>query len=113
MTASPRVYDAPIESNAPIPAYKVVEVEGPFEKEVSHFDEKSKTIVKNKVQIYKGYMVFFPRGHSVFYDSLEALEANGFGEVVPLIRMNYDAEVNKDHQPTTVRRKFGKATDEE
>lgn len=102
MTAQ-RVFDAPSHDEGPIPAYKIVEMEGPFLKEVSIFDEKSKQIRKEAVTHEKGYMVFFPRGHSQMYYSLKALENAGFGEVVPLINMNLEAEVSKEHQPKSVR----------
>lgn len=92
-----RVFDAPTEQNAPIPAYKVVEVEGPFERERSIFDEKSRTIIKENYIIDKGYMVIFPRGHSMMLDNLEALEQHGFGEVVPLITLSQESEVNEEH----------------
>ena len=48
-------------------------------------------------------MVFFPRGHSQMYYDLKALENAGFGEIVPLINMNMEAEVSKEHQPKNVR----------
>lgn len=98
-----RVFDAPVEADGPIPAYKIVEMEGPFVREVSIFDEKSKQIRREKSSVDKGYMVFFPRGHSQMYYSTKALENAGFGEVVPLINMNLEAEVSKEHQPKSVR----------
>ena len=97
------VFDAPVENDGPIPAYKIVEMEGPFTREISIFDEKSKQITKQQVQKEKGYMVFFPRGHSQMYYDLKALENAGFGEIVPLINMNLEAEVSKEHQPKNVR----------
>lgn len=106
MTAQ-RVFDAPTHSEGPIPAYKIVEMEGPFHKEMSVFDEKTRTITKQAVKYDKGYMVFFPRGHSHMYYSLEALENAGFGEVVPLINMNLgEAEVNKEHPVKTIHQKI-------
>lgn len=102
MTAQ-RVFDAPTANEGPIPAYKIVEMEGPFQREISVFDEKSKQITREKVSHEKGYMVFFPRGHSQMYYSLKALENAGFSEVVPLINMNLEAEVSKEHQPKSVR----------
>ena len=98
-----RVFDAPVVSDGPIPAYKIVEMEGPFADEVCIFDEKSKQIKREKVTHDKGYMVFFPRGHSQMYYSLKALDNAGFGEIVPLINMNLEAEVSKDHQPKSVK----------
>lgn len=103
MTAQ-RVFDAPTQNDGPIPAYKIVEMEGPFIKEISIFDEKTRTIRKEAVKHDKGYMVFFPRGHSQMYYSLEALSNAGFGEVVPLINMNLgEAEVNKEHSVKTIK----------
>jgi hypothetical protein len=100
---SNRVFDAPVAHDGPIPAYKIVEMEGPFHREISVFDEKERVIKKQPVVADKGYMVFFPRGHSQMYYSTDALTRAGFGEVVPLINMNHEAEVSKDHQPKTVR----------
>ena len=37
------------------------------------------------------------------YYSLKALDNAGFGEIVPLINMNLEAEVSKDHQPKSVK----------
>lgn len=105
-TAGRRVFDAPTQEKGPVPAYKVYEVDGPFEQEQSYFDEKTRTIGKKTVTIEKGYMVLFPRGHSNFYSSLDALEHAGFGEVVPLIQMNLESEMNKDLPPSTVRREI-------
>lgn len=102
MTAQ-RVFDAPTQNEGPIPAYKIVEMEGPFTKEVSVFDEKTRTIRKEAVQHDKGYMVFFPRGHSHMYYTIEALSNAGFSEVVPLINLNHEVEVNKEHPVKTVR----------
>ena len=97
-----RVFDAPVENDGPIPAYKIVEMEGPFTREISIFDEKSKQITKQQVQKEKGYMVFLPRGHSQMYYDLKALENAGFGEIVPLNNKNLEAEVSKEHQPKNV-----------
>lgn len=103
MTAQ-RVFDAPTPNEGPIPAYKIVEMEGPFHREVSVFDEKTRTIRKEAVKHDKGYMVFFPKGHSHMYYTLEALEKANFGEIVPLINMNVgETEVNKEHPVKTVR----------
>lgn len=108
MTASKRVFDAPVVQKGPVPAYKVVEHDVPVTRTLSRFDEKTRQIVKEEVIIQKGYMVIFPRGHSNFYESLEALEAAGFGEVVPLITMNGEAEVNNDLPVSATQRKIEK-----
>lgn len=106
--SEPRVFDAPVATNQQVPAYKVVEVAGPFTREVSMFDEKSKQIVKTPVVNEKGYMVFFPRGHSQMYHSIGALSRAGFSEIVPLINLANEAEVNRDHQPAAVRQPITK-----
>lgn len=99
---SGRVFDAPVVPDGPIPAYKVVEMEGPFQRMISKFDEKEKIIKKEPVVTDVGYMVFFPKGHSHMYHSKEALANAGFGEVVPLINMAHEAEANKEHPVKTV-----------
>lgn len=103
MTASERVFAAPVAQKGPVPAYQVVEMEGPFKRTICQFDEKSKQIVRENVISDVGYMVFFPRGHSHMYHSLRALEDAGFGEVVPLINNGAaEAEINKEHEQPTV-----------
>lgn len=103
MATAHRVYDAQPESNAPIPAFKVVEVPGPHEREIVNFDEKTKTIERCKIVHDVGYLVCFPRGHSIMKFSLDELEESGFGEVVPLIQSNMEAEINEGRQATTRR----------
>lgn len=107
--ANPREYAAPAQSEGPIPAYVVVEHHEPVDATVYRFDEKSRTIQKEEVKKSGGYMVLFPRGHSIFYDDLAALEKAGLGEVVPLINMKHnEAEMNKDNENPlgTVQRKI-------
>ncbi len=107
---SGRVFDAPMEQKGPIPAYRIVEQEGPFKREVCTFDEKTKRIVKHEAISDVIYVVFFPRGHSQAYHSLEALENAGFGEMVPLIRTgDGESEVNKEHIVPTVKVPIEKA----
>lgn len=103
-----REFAAPAPREQQVPAYTVVVNDKPIEKAVSRFDEKTRTIVKETVILEGGYMVYFARGHSAFYESLEALEKAGLGDVVPLINssLNQEAEVNKDmqeFQPATQR----------
>lgn len=89
-----RVHDAPVEQQGPVPAYKIVEYNTPWEKEIAHFDEKTRTLHKKQVVIEKGFLVIFPRGHSMLIEATEeALERHGFGEMVPLITMSMDSEV--------------------
>lgn len=101
--SEPRVFEAPVQVDGPIPAYKIVELEGPFERTICHFDEKSKQIVRTPQTSDVGYMVFFPRGHSHMYHSKEALIRAGFGEVVPLIDLRYESEMNKELPTKAVR----------
>lgn len=106
-----REFAAPAQSEGPIPAYVVIEWNEPVDASVYRFDEKSRTISKEEVKKSGGYMVMFPRGHSIFYDDLAALEAAGLGEVVPLINMKHgETEANKDHENPlgTVQRKIAK-----
>lgn len=108
MARNSRVFDAPVERQGPVPAFRVAEYEGKMTRQLCEFDEKTRTIVKKEVEIEGGYMVFFPKGHSAYYHSLEALEDAGLGSVVPMITMSgsAEAEVNKEHddvQPVTQR----------
>jgi len=104
MTANRVLYDAPVPNTGPVPAFKVLEWNEPVTKNSSRFDEKTRTIVREQVIIEKGFMVIFPRGHSNFYESLEALESAGLGEQVPLINYGGESEANKDVPVPATRR---------
>lgn len=95
-TAQSRVFDAPAPSNEPVPAFKVVEVQGPHVRTITRFDEKSKQLIRDEVQEPVKYQVYFPRGHSITKWTLQELEEAGFGSVVPLIKQDSLAEVNPD-----------------
>jgi len=99
-----RVFDAPAPDSGPVPAYRIVEVEGPFQRERVVFDEHTRELVRSEYTIEKGYLVLFPQGHSIMLDSLEALKKHGFGEVVPLITMGREAEVNREMPQKTTKR---------
>lgn len=99
------VIDAPIQEAGPVPAYKIVEYNTPWEKEVAHFDEKTRTIERSKVIIEKGYLVVFPRGHSMLIEATEAaLRRHGFEEVVPLITLAGESEVSEEAPKRTTQR---------
>lgn len=114
---SQRAYNAPDQTKAPIPAYRVVDMssEGPFERNVATIDEATRTIVRHTLISETGYLVIFPRGHSTFYDTLESLENAGFGEIVPLIRADLagESEMNREHdaEQPRARRKILKPED--
>lgn len=101
-----RVMSAPVQETGPVPAYKIVEYNTPWEKEIAHFDEKTRTIERTKVIIDKGYLVIFPRGHSMLIEATEAaLERHGFGEIVPMISLAGESEiVDESDKRRTVRR---------
>lgn len=76
------------------PAFVVQRQEGPFEKEVIKYGKKkiaegkyetTKEIVKKTFS--HGYMVVFPKGHSVFIESEEELFRLGFAGDPSLIDM--------------------------
>lgn len=76
------------------PAFVVQRQEGPFEKEVIKYGKKkiaegkyetTKTIEK-KVFTH-GFMVVFPKGHSVFIETEEELHRLGFGGDPTLVDM--------------------------
>lgn len=90
------VFDAPVDVNRPVPAFRVIQIDEPFTHIQHFFDEKTKKICKREVEKEGGFMVEFPRGHSIFVDSLADLEAKGFGSVVPLIKMDGESELVDD-----------------
>jgi len=76
------------------PAFVVQRQEGPFEKEVIKYGKKK--IAEGKYETTKtvekkvfdhGYMVVFPKGHSVFIETFEELERLGFAGDPSLIDM--------------------------
>lgn len=76
------------------PAFVVQRQEGPFEKEVIKYGKKK--IAEGKYETTKsvekkvithGFMVVFPKGHSVFIDSEEELLRLGFGGDPTLVDM--------------------------
>lgn len=72
------------------PAYIVQPVTGNYEKEIVTYkkgeDGKPQRVVSTK-KYKEGYMVYFPRGHSIFVDKKELLRL-GFAESPPLVDMN-------------------------
>ncbi len=111
MATARREFNAPAPVSAEVPAYRVLEYDGPpIVKTYCRFDEKSRTIVKEDREITGGYLVVFPKGHSNYYESLDALEAAGLGDIVPVIRMADDAEVGKDIPEKTTQRVIEKAS---
>jgi hypothetical protein len=94
-----REFKAPVAQEGPVPAYTVVEWDQPVSGTIYAFDEKTRTITRQEVVYETGYMVFFPKGHTVFYKDLDGLEKAGLGEIVPLINMKAgEVEANKDYQ---------------
>lgn len=76
------------------PAFVVQRQEGPFEKKVIRYSKnkiaegKYETVKKEETRTFDhGYMVVFPKGHSVFIESEEELFRLGFGGDPTLIDM--------------------------
>lgn len=70
-----------------LPAYQVRELEGTRKKTIYEMDKKTKTLREKEVEVDKGYMVFFPRGHSIHVETEAELRRLGFhrkpNEVTP------------------------------
>lgn len=76
------------------PSFVVQRQEGPFEKTVFKFSKekiaegKYRTIkTEEKVSIPYGFMVVFPKGHSVFIESEEELHRLGFSGDAQMVDM--------------------------
>lgn len=73
------------------PAFVVRPIEGEFEKEVVKYQKDSagkpeRVVTKRKFT--NGFMVYFPRGHSIFVETEAELERLGFTKDSPLVDMN-------------------------
>lgn len=97
-----RVFNAPSKPLEQVAAYTIVEVDGPFKKELVQFNEATKTLDRVEVVHDKGYIVQFPKGHSIFYYTLAELKAYGYGETVDLINMNSDGEIVDEHRASSI-----------
>lgn len=76
------------------PAFVVQRQEGPFEKTVIRYSKKKiaegkyETVKEEVTKVFDhGYMVVFPKGHSVFIESDEELHRLGFAGDPTLIDM--------------------------
>lgn len=71
------------------PAFMVEKLEGKVSRDVITFDQKGKKVV-SKVDVDAGYLVTFPKGHSIrVYDNAE-LQRLGFDRTIPLINEEGD-----------------------
>lgn len=73
------------------PAYVVQRCDGDFSRPIVRYskDENKKPVRNEETEEYKGgFMVYFPRGHSIFVKDVKELERLGFSEQPPLVDMN-------------------------
>lgn len=66
------------------PAFMVEKLEGKIEREIINFDAKGKKVM-NKVEVDAGYLVKFPKGHSIRVLDDAELRRLGFDRTIPLI----------------------------
>jgi hypothetical protein len=92
---TPNIVSAPTNKKGPVPAYKVrvFSDDDVFERDITFFDEKTGTIQKKKTTFNGGFLVMFPRGHSLFYHNREALINAGFGSIARKIDLKGEAEL--------------------
>lgn len=73
------------------PAFVVQRIQGKYERTVVRYskDENKKPVRNEEVEEFEdGYMVYFPRGHSIFVKTDKELERLGFANQPDLIDMN-------------------------
>lgn len=74
------------------PAFTVKKLEGQIERTVLGFDQKGKK-VSNTVKVDAGYLVSFPKGHSIRVLTDEAMHRLGFDRSIPLVDLENDGMV--------------------
>lgn len=92
-----KVYDAPDgNNNERVPAYRITHIQAPYQVDQVFFDQTEKKLVRRSIEMQEGFLVEFPRGHSIFLKTREELARSGFSEIIPLIRMGDETDVNDE-----------------
>ncbi len=79
------------------PAYEVHPFNGETIRRVYKFDEEKHTIVAKDVTAKGGYMIYFPKGHSIRAFDDDHLAALGFDKPAKLIDMETGDEAGEAH----------------
>ena len=79
------------------PAYEVHPFSGTTMRRMCEFDEKSRTLVSKEVEAKGGYMIYFPKGHSIRAFDDKHLKELGFSEPAKLIDMETGDEAGDAH----------------
>jgi len=79
------------------PAYEVHPFSGTTKRRVYGFDKKSRQLTVEEVDAEGGYMVYFPKGHSIRVFDDEHLKVLGFDQPAKLIDMETGEESGEAH----------------
>jgi len=82
-----------------LPAYQVKELEGTRTKTVYKWDKKAKQIAPVETEVEAGYMVYFPRGHSIRVETPAELARLGFTRPAHSVVEDGDAEIDEPGGP--------------
>lgn len=94
-------FAAPEVKNDYVPAFVVEKLDGTFKKSVTVYektnpdepDSKDRKLVQKEIDVPCGYMVHFPRGHSIHVADVKELDRMGYSAaLVPLIKMDEDQD---------------------
>lgn len=95
-----------------LPAYEVRKLKGMAKREYVRFvEEKDKEgkVVSKRIERYTkevdaGYMVYFPKGHSIRVWTDKDLKALGFAAPAPIVDMQTGDKYDPDNVPSALRR---------
>lgn len=82
-----------------LPAYQVKKLDGTRTKTIFEMDKKTKSLRSKTIEVDKGYMVFFPRGHSIRVETEEELQRLGYTRKANDITPGDDAELDEPRGP--------------
>ena len=79
------------------PEYEVHPFNGVTSRKIYEFDKEKRVIVGKEVKAEGGYMIYFPKGHSIRAFNDEHLAALGFDKPAKLIDMETGDEAGEAH----------------
>lgn len=82
-----------------LPAYQVKELDGTRTKTIYEMDKKTKTLKPKEVEVPKGYMVFFPRGHSIRVETMDELKRLGYTRGANNVTLGEEADLEEPRGP--------------
>ena len=79
------------------PAYEVHPFTGVTSRNIAEFDKKKRSVVYKSVDAEGGYMIYFPKGHSIRAFDDDHLAELGFDKPAKLIDMETGDETGEAH----------------